>query len=475
MTKNIKKKKIVLYNPQAVFYTLPLSLLALGSTLDPERYEIKIIDARLEPDPLALVLKEIEGALCFGVTVLTGAPILDALQVTRAVKSKIPTLTTIWGGWHPSLFPLGPLEETCIDVSVQGQGEKTFQEIVERLSNNQGLEGVEGIAFRQLGLAMRNPARALLPMDDFPEINYELVPVESYFKLKKKRQLDYISSTGCFFRCAFCADPFVYQRKWSAISPEKMSEQLHRLWQRYQFDDVNFQDETFFTYRKRTESIAENLLRLGTKFTWAATLRGDQGSRLSDEHFKLCKQSGLRRVMVGVESGSPEMLKRIAKDVTIEQILNTAEKCIRHKIAAIFPFIIGFPGESDEDVKLSLNMVKQLRNMSPDFETPIFYYKPYPGSSLDIDGHHTNYTPPSNLKEWAQFDFVGSKGPWVRPETYKLVERFKFYNRFSWGQKERRLFSLLNTISRWRCNNDYYRFPIEKIVMDLIAPQQKLS
>lgn len=474
MKSTTKKRKIVLYNPKAVFYTLPLSLMAIGSALDRERYEIKIIDARLESDPIAAVLNEIDDALCFGVTVLTGAPILDALKVTRAVKLKRPNLTTVWGGWHASLFPLGPLEDTSIDISVQAQGEQTFREIVDRLYNNKSLDGVEGIAHRPLGLPMRNPARALVSMDEFPQIDYELIPVESYFKLKGKRQLDYISSTGCFFRCAFCADPFVYERKWTAIAPERVSQQLHRLWIKYRFDDVNFQDETFFTYGKRTEAIAEQFLRLNTQFTWAATMRGDQGARLSEEHFRLCKRSGLRRVMVGVESGSPGVLKRIAKDVTVEQILITAEKCIRHNIAAIFPFIIGFPGETDEDVQLSLDMVKQLRSMHPSFETPIFYYKPYPGSSLDLNGQHTGYSPPTSLKDWAEFDFIGSKGPWVRPDTYQLVERFKFYNQFAWG-KPHHYFSLLSKISRWRCLNDRYQLPLEKIIVEKMSPQQELS
>ena len=86
------KHKIVLYNPDAVFYTMPLALLAVGSCLDPARYEICIIDGRLEDDPLDRVLEEIEDALCFGVTVLTGAPIHDALRITRATPAVVPTL-----------------------------------------------------------------------------------------------------------------------------------------------------------------------------------------------------------------------------------------------------------------------------------------------------------------------------------------------------------------------------------------------
>src|SRR5690349_13568093 len=99
-----KRLKVVLYNPRAVFFTMPLALLAIGSELDPDRYEVVIVDGRLEPDPQQALLAALDGALCLGVTVLTGAPISDALQISRAAKRACPGLFVIWGGWHPSMF-----------------------------------------------------------------------------------------------------------------------------------------------------------------------------------------------------------------------------------------------------------------------------------------------------------------------------------------------------------------------------------
>ena len=108
--------KIVLYNPRAVFFTMPLALLAVGSELDPEKYEVVIIDGRLEADPRAAVLAQLEGALCFGVTVLTGAPIADAIGMSRAVKAARPELPVVWGGWHPSMFA-----RECLEEAVRGR------------------------------------------------------------------------------------------------------------------------------------------------------------------------------------------------------------------------------------------------------------------------------------------------------------------------------------------------------------------
>src|SRR5439155_21518177 len=66
------KRRVVLYNPAAEFYTMPLALLAIGSHLNRERYEPVIVDGRLEPDPVGTVLQAAEHAVCPGVPVLSG-------------------------------------------------------------------------------------------------------------------------------------------------------------------------------------------------------------------------------------------------------------------------------------------------------------------------------------------------------------------------------------------------------------------
>jgi anaerobic magnesium-protoporphyrin IX monomethyl ester cyclase len=468
--------KIVLYNPRAVFFTMPLALLAIGSQLDPDLYEVVTIDGRLEPDPESAVLSQLEGALCLGVTVLTGAPIADALQISRAAKRARPDLTVVWGGWHPSMFSRECLSEPAVDVTVRGQGEETFAEIVDRLAAGRSLDDCAGCTLRLAdGTVQENPSRPLAPLDKFRVHDYGLIPVERYFNLKGKRQLDYISSQGCNFRCAFCSDPFVYGRKWVGLEPVRMALRLKELWDRYRFDDVNFQDETFFTKRERVQSLAEQIVKSGMKITWAATMRADQGVRLPDEVWKLCKQSGLRRLLVGVESGSNEVLKRIRKDIKIEQVFETAEKMLQHDIGGHFPFIVGFPDESDAHIQATLDCAKKLRSLSPNFLTPIYYFKPYPGSALVIEAVERGFRLPETLEAWAQFDYVaGEPGPWVSPEKFELIERFKFFHELAWKRISRGR-RLLQRLARYRCSRDEYRWPLEMLFTRWLVPPQKLS
>lgn len=466
--------KIILYNPRTVFYTMPLGLLAVGSRLDPQRYAVKIIDGRLARDPVSAVLAELDDALCLGIGVCTGAPIRDALMLSRAVKARRPDLPIVWGGWHPSLFPVECLEETSVGATIIGQGEDTFAEMVERFAAGAPLDGVAGCAHgcgRDIVIESPRPPR---DVNEFPSPNYDLVEVERYFALKQMRQLDYVSSQGCRFRCTFCADPYVFKRAWFGLEPRRVGEELEGMWKRYHLNDVNFQDETFFTSRVRVATLADEFLRRGVGFTWTATLRADQGERLDDALVVNCKRAGLRRVMVGVESGSQHMLDWMHKDIQIGQVFGCADKFARHGIGVLFNFIVGFPDEPPESVTETLRVAKALRARNPNFEIAIFYYKPYPGNAIAEMLLQQGYPFPRTLDEWADFDYVGSSGAWVTREKYDLVEHFKFYQRLGWGRPTL-LRGPLQALARWRCARDQYAFPLEKAIIERIRQPARLS
>ena len=97
-------------------------------------------------------------------------------------------------------------------------------------------------------------------------------------------------------------------------------------------------------------------------------MRADQGTRLPADVFALCKRAGLRRVMVGMESGDQNMLDWMKKDATVEQVFTMADKCRDAGIAVLCNLIVGFPGESDASVMATLQAAKRLsvRTQFPD-------------------------------------------------------------------------------------------------------------
>lgn len=470
------RRRVVLYNPRAVFWTMPLALLAIGSALDRERFDVVIVDGRLSADPLADVLAAIdERTVCVGMTVLTGAPIRDALNVTRGVQAAHSHLPIAWGGWHPSLFPEQCVREAGIQAAVIGQGERTFAELVNRWAEGRDVVGVSGCA-RPDGVAVVTEApRATEDINHFPAHDYTLLDVPAYFRRKGRRQFDYISSQGCRFRCEFCADPFVYGRSWFGLTPERIGIEVEQAYRRHAFDDVNFQDETFFTSGPRAAAVAEQLLSRGLPVTWAATMRADQGVRLDEKSLELCRRSGFRRAMVGVESGSQSMMDWMKKDVKLEQVFATAERLVAHDIGGIFPFIVGFPDEPEESVADTMNVLKRLRAMSPKFDAVVYFYQPYPGSPIADLAWQRGYPQPASLEAWADFDYVGARGPWVTPEKWRLVQRFKFFQQHAFGQHPSALHRPLQWISRARLATNVFALPVEQWVTERVRPPQRLS
>jgi radical SAM superfamily enzyme YgiQ (UPF0313 family) len=365
--------------------------------------------------------------------------------------------------------------ETSVTAVVTGQGEETLAEIVDRLAAGHSLAGVPGCAYNDGNRVILNFPRPARDINHLPRHDYSLVPVESYFSLKNQRQFDYISSQGCRFRCNFCADPAVYKRGWYGLAPDRMVSEIGDLWRRYRFTDLSFQDETYFTHKQRVAEVAEGFLRAGLNFTWFGTLRADQGRRIDDEVFALCKKSGLRRVMIGLEAGAQETIDLIQKDIKVEDMWLTAEKLVRHDIGAIINVIVGFPGEPPESVTETLRVAKELRAMSSDFELAVFYFKPYPGNPIADRLRAQNYVFPASLEEWADFDYIGSSNEWLTEAQKQEIEHFKFYQRFAYNDHGSAWRWPLKKLSRWRVEHRAYDFPIERRVIEWLKPPQALS
>ena len=468
------RHRVVLYNPPSLFWTMPLALVAVGSALDPERFEVVIVDGRLEP--LESLLRQLDGALCLGITVLTGRPLGEAIRVSRLVREQSSSLPIIWGGWHPSLFARQCVAEAGVTAAVAGQGEETLCEIVERLVSREDLDGIAGCCVSSAsGYPTCNPARPLRELDSLPPHNYDLIDVGAYFERKQRRQIDYVSSQGCRFRCSFCADPAVYRRAWSGLAPERVVHELRLLHRRHGFDDVGFQDETFFTSPGRVAEIAERMLVGGLRCTWSATLRADQGRRMDDALFALCRASGLRNVVLGLESGSDETLRAIRKDITLDDVWDTAEKLRRHGISAAIGVIVGFPGEPESSVLASLDAARRLRELSPDFRVSVFYYQPYPGNEIAERLARGVHAQPRTLEEWSDFDYVGGAPLWLSDEQRERVDNFKFYQQLAFDRVVNPLRLPLRVLARWRVGRHAYRFPVERRIIERIRPRTRLS
>ena len=147
------KNKVVLFHPPYDGPPLgpPLSLLSLASPLLAAGFQVSIVDASIDPEYKSSLASEITGALCLGISLLTGRMIRSAVDVSRFVREIHPGLPIIYGGWHPSLLPAQTLREDFVDAVVRGQGELTLREAAERLRMGSSFESVRGVSFKPHG------------------------------------------------------------------------------------------------------------------------------------------------------------------------------------------------------------------------------------------------------------------------------------------------------------------------------------
>jgi anaerobic magnesium-protoporphyrin IX monomethyl ester cyclase len=462
----MSRPRVVLYNPRGESHILPLALIHVGSML-PE-CDVRIIDGRIELTPESTLSELAQDAVCVGMTVLTGKPILDALRASRAVKRRNPSVPVVWGGWHPSLLPEQCLASSAVDVCVTGQGEETFREVVHALIAGQGLEGIPGIAFKRDGQVVKNPPRPFQNVNSFPRADFGLIDMEKYFAFRGVRRLDYCSSQGCPFECSFCADPQVYKQRWSGLNAARVVSEVVEHAARYRLSQVFFNDDNFFTDLKRTEAIARGLIEARASVQWFGTGRADLLTRMTAEQFALMRESGCYKVNVGAESGSPEVLERIKKGTLVEEVLQTAEKLNKAGIGARFSFIAGFPNEPAASLADTYRAVKALRRINGAFETPIYFYAPYPGTELSERMPALGFEAPKKLEDWEHVDLDHSIGPWISEPVRKFVPRYNFYLRHAFEPAQG---GFGKHVAQWfaqaRVRSDFYRFDFERRLVDL--------
>jgi radical SAM superfamily enzyme YgiQ (UPF0313 family) len=406
-------------------------------------------------------------ACCVGFTVFSGPSIGRALRASRRLRERYPALPIVWGGWHPSILPEQCVAGGVVDVAVIAQGEGAFRRLVDQIDDRESWTSIPGLCVAVQGRPARTAPRRPEPMDSFPPARYSLLDVEAYFARKGRRQLDYSSSRGCPYKCTFCADPLVYESKWTGLPAERVVDELHALHRSYRMTEVFFLDDDLFASLKRIRALAAELLRRGVIFTWKGTARADELCRLPVEFFSELRDSGCSRINIGAESGSQRVLDRICKQYQVEQILTAGERLSSAGIGASWSFIAGFPGEDQSDFDATLSVLKRVRAQRSTVEANIYFYSPYPGTALSGELEQQGLQLPRRLEDWDDFNIDASWNSGRGTAFERRVRNANFYLRHGYDTPGRSpLRRLLRGASRLRCDRNWFAFPVERVAVD---------
>jgi len=248
--KGIKMRKVTLFAPReevpTLYYFAPLGLLSISSLLEKEGYELRIIDAKLEPNFMEEVLESVKDSLCLWVSGKTGKQFQDLILVAKAVKEEYPHIPIVWGGWHVSLAPEKVIRSPYADMVVRRQGEITFWELVHHLEKRLPLDSILGLTFKRDGRIITNPDRPLKNLNEFPPLPYHLIPLERYISRNEgrgkpllhnsPRAINYTSSRGCYGKCGFCHITALFERKWMGLSAERVLNDIQFLVEKHRID-----------------------------------------------------------------------------------------------------------------------------------------------------------------------------------------------------------------------------------------------
>jgi radical SAM superfamily enzyme YgiQ (UPF0313 family) len=359
--------------------------------------------------------------LCFGVSTMTGPQIGHALGVCAEVRRRFPDVPIVWGGIHPSLLPEQTLAHPLVDIVVAGEGEETFPELVGALEAGADLSKVAGIWYKDGGALSRTAERDFTDLDRLPPLTYHLLKVALYSRrLFGADHFSFNSSRGCAYRCKFCWDPAMHKRRFRAMRPETVIAHLERLVRDFGLRRFLFTDDNFFLDMGRARGILEGIARSPFGIALGKLqARADAVCRMDAEFLELLVRAGVRRLTIGVESGSPRILQMISKDETVETALEANRKLAGFPIVPLYFFMMGFPTETPEELGQSISLALQLLRENPNADVSFNIYTPYPGTPLYHEAVERGLPAPGSLDEWSRVSFrrPPPENAHVPPET----------------------------------------------------------
>ncbi len=476
-----RSKKVVFFFPafSSTEATAPLGILAVATPLLNAGYQVCLIDSTITPNFRKRVLEELDDALCLAVSLVTGPMIREVVEIARETKRLYPSLPVVLGGWHPSLLPDQTLAAAYVDVVVIGQGEEALLEVVRRIEARESLAGIDGAGYKEDGRIIFNKPRALKPLTEMPPKAYHLADFDAYERVCGRRWANYATSLACPYNCGYCTNAGVYGRKWNGLPPEQVAEESTDLATRYRLSLLWFIDDNFMVDRERTMGIAEELIRRNAKFEWSIQATTNLVIRHSVDELKLLRRAGLTQISMGADAGTPRVMHLMNKDFQkLETIHQAAERIAAAGIRPSFNIIFGYPGETEIERRGSIALVMDICRKYPGAEFWTNIFTPYPGSPVMEHAFELGIEVPKTLEGWSDYFPRYTVLPWLKGREHREVQTMREYMRLAFNRVpvarwersrlNRMVHELMSVPARWRLDHNFYRFPAELWVKDLV-------
>lgn len=305
------------------------------------------------------------------------------------------------------------------DYVICGEGEQTLAELLDHLlKSGRPKETIEGIAYTANGIIIRNADRPVAKdLDTLPFPAWDLVDIERYRNAWIQRHgyfaINMGTTRGCPYHCNWCAKP-IYGQVYNSRSPRNVVEEMSFLKQTIKPDRLWFCDDIFGLKPGWVAQFSEEVIKQDAAIPFKCLSRADL--LLKEDAIRNLARAGCKNVWIGAESGSQKILDAMEKGTTVEQIYESSRKLKNAGINVGFFLQYGYPGETRDDIELTLRMVKECL---PD-EIGVSVSYPLPGTKFyenvksQMHGKH-NWTDSEDLAMM----FTGT----YSPDFYRLLHK----------------------------------------------------
>lgn len=311
------------------------------------------------------------------------------LRIAAIAREVNPDIVIIAGGPHVSAYYERLTASPLIDYCVVGEGEDIITALLAALNQGGGLEAVPAICYRRDGRIVYQPRTSYIQdLDAIPFPARHLVDMETYFRISEPQGLrlngeervrvtQMTTSRGCPFQCTYCGKNVTWGKSYRTRSAKNVLDEMEFLIEKYGVQHFAFQDDNFTADMTRAAEIFDGIVERKFNITWEGP-NGLGVNFLSPALLEKMKASGCSSFTIAVESANAATLLRVKKPNYIRLAPPIVKKAKELDIEVRGFFMIGFPGETLEEVQKTVEYARNLRLAISNFAI----VTPLPGTPL---------------------------------------------------------------------------------------------
>ena len=295
----------------------------------------------------------------------TNGSVFDDLKVISEIKKIKNDITIILKGaifFNPDEKLFEHIDLSQVDYLIGGEVEFIISELLKaHYTDKNLLKNIEGISYKENNKWVTNNLYHFQEdIDSLPFPDRSLMQNELYINPMTNKPMALITtSKGCCFSCRYCLSPVLSGKKVRTRSSNSVFNEIKDCVENHNITNFFLKSDTFMVNKQNVIELCTLLInsKINEKIEWVATTRVDT---TDEEMLKIMKQSGLKLLAIGFESGSQESLDKMQKNTTIEKNLETAKLCKKFNINILGYFLIGFPWEDKSHLEATKKHILEI-------------------------------------------------------------------------------------------------------------------